>query len=96
VDSSIIIIECEKSLVDLTKFDGLFFLHKVYKMPYSIRKVPNRKCYRVTNRKTKRVVAKCTSKEKARKQVRLLYGIENNRVFAKKVRARRITQRKMK
>lgn len=65
-------------------------------MPYSIRKVPRRRCYRVTNRKSKKVMAKCTSKEKAKKQVRLLLGLENNRAFAKKVRARRITQRKRK
>jgi len=65
-------------------------------MPYSIRKVPNKRCYRVTNRKSKKVMAKCTSKDNAKKQVRLLLGIENNRTFAKKVRARRITQRKMK
>lgn len=65
-------------------------------MPYSIRKVPRRRCYRVTNRKSKKVMARCTSKEKAKKQVRLLLGLENNRVFAKKVRARRITQRKRK
>jgi len=41
-------------------------------------------------------MAKCTSKDNAKKQVRLLLGIENNRTFANKVRARRITQRKMK
>ena len=67
-----------------------------YIMPYTIRKVPNKRCYRVTNRKSKQIMAKCTSKDKAKKQVRLLLGIENNRTFAKKVRARRITQRKMK
>ena len=41
-------------------------------MPYTIRKVRNKKCYRVTTSKTKRVLAKCTTMEKAKKQVRLL------------------------
>lgn len=63
-------------------------------MPYSVRKVPNKRCYRVTNRKSKRVMSKCTSKLRAEKQVRLLYGIENSRKFAKQVRTTRLTQRK--
>jgi len=33
------------------------------------------------HRKTKRVLAKCTSKTKAKKQVRLLYAIDNNPDF---------------
>ena len=45
-------------------------------MPYTIRKVPNKSCYRVTNRKTRRVFAKCTTKARAKKQVRLLNAIE--------------------
>lgn len=50
-------------------------------MPYTIRKVRGRPCYRVKNRKTKRVLAKCTSKTKAKKQVRLLYAIDHNPDF---------------
>lgn len=50
-------------------------------MPYSIRKVPNKACYRVTNKKTKKVYAKCSSKKNAEKQVRLLRAIENNKGF---------------
>lgn len=50
-------------------------------MPYTIRKVPRKKCYRVKNMKTRRVHAKCTSKSKAKKQVRLLYAIDNNPNF---------------
>lgn len=50
-------------------------------MPYSIRKVPNKACYRVTNKKTKKVFAKCSSKKNAEKQVRLLRAIENNKGF---------------
>lgn len=50
-------------------------------MPYATRKVPNRKCFKVYNRRTKRVFAKCTSKTKARRQINLLRAIENNRTF---------------
>lgn len=50
-------------------------------MPYDTRKVPNRRCFKVYNRKTKRVFAKCTSKSKARRQINLLRAIENNRTF---------------
>ena len=51
-------------------------------MPYTMRKVPNKKnCYKVYNRKTKRVFAKCTTKEKAQKQMKLLRAIENNKNF---------------
>lgn len=50
-------------------------------MPYSIKKVPNKSCYKVYNKKTKRVSAKCTSKSRAQKQVRLLSAIEYNKDF---------------
>lgn len=50
-------------------------------MPYTIRKVAKQPCYRVTNRRTKRVFAKCTTLEKAKKQLRLLNAIENNKNF---------------
>jgi len=46
-----------------------------------MRKVPNKKCYRVTNRRTKRVMSKCTTKERAKKQLRLLRAIQNNKNF---------------
>jgi hypothetical protein len=51
-----------------------------------MRKVPNKMCYRVSNKKTKRVMAKCTTKERATRQMRLLRGIQNNKKFAKQVR----------
>ena len=63
-------------------------------MPYTIRKVRNKKCYRVTTSKTKRVLAKCTTMEKAKKQVRLLRALEVNKEFAKKVRATRKKRKK--
>jgi len=50
-------------------------------MPYQSRKVPKKNCYRVTNRKTKRVFAKCSTKENAKKQLRLLRAIEYNKNF---------------
>jgi len=50
-------------------------------MPYSIRKLPNKSCYKVYNKKTKRVSSKCTSKSRAKKQVRLLSAIEYNKKF---------------
>lgn len=50
-------------------------------MPYSVRKVPNRKCYKVFNKSNKRVFSKCTSIKKAKKQMRLLYAIQNNPKF---------------
>lgn len=46
-------------------------------MPYKIRKMPNRRCYRVYNSETKYVYAKCTSKKKAEAQVRLLESVKN-------------------
>lgn len=54
-------------------------------MPYLIRKVNNKSCYRVSKKsktsKKKRVFSKCTSMENAKKQIRLLSAIENNRNF---------------
>lgn len=50
-------------------------------MPYTIRKVTRKSCFRVSNRKTKHVFARCTTRTRAQKQVRLLRAIENNRNF---------------
>ncbi len=63
-------------------------------MPYSMRKVPRKNCYRVRNTKTKKVMAKCTTKELATRQMRLLRGIQNSRKFAKQVRKGRAQTRK--
>ena len=60
-------------------------------MPYSVRKVPNKKCYRVSNKKTKKVFAKCTSKKNATRQMRLLRAIENNKNFKPNGRRNRTT-----
>lgn len=47
-------------------------------MPYAIRKVPGKKCFKVVNKDTGRVLAKCTSKEKAEKQIAYLHSVEGN------------------
>ncbi len=44
-------------------------------MPYTLRKMPKKKCYRVYNRDTKRIFSKCTSKTRAKKQLRLLRSL---------------------
>ena len=45
-------------------------------MPFEIRKLPNRNCYRIRNSKTGQIHAKCSSYENAQAQLRLLRGIE--------------------
>lgn len=57
-------------------------------MPYYTRKVRNKPCYRVSNRKTKRVFAKCTTKKRAVKQMRLLRALEVNPKFREKLNKR--------
>ena len=55
-------------------------------MPYSYLKVRNKNCFKVFNKKTKKVYSKCTTRDKAKRQIRLLKAIENNSDFAKKIR----------
>jgi hypothetical protein len=50
-------------------------------MPYTIRKVPNKKCYTVKKRGMPHKFSKCTSFKKAKKQIRLLNAIEHNPSF---------------
>lgn len=51
-------------------------------MPYKSRKVRNKNCYKVyKNDKTKKVFAKCATKENAKKQMRLLRAIQSNKNF---------------
>lgn len=68
-------------------------LYLYYRMPYTIRKVRNKNCYSVRTTKSKRVMAKCSTKENAKKQVRLLRAMEVNKDFARKVRATRKRKR---
>lgn len=46
-------------------------------MPYSIRKIPNKNCYQVKNIETGKIHAKCTTREKAIAQEKLLRAIEH-------------------
>jgi hypothetical protein len=50
-------------------------------MPYKVRKLTKKNCYKMYNIDTKRVYAKCTTKEKAKKQLRLLNAIKYNKNF---------------
>lgn len=59
-------------------------------MPYAIRKMPNRNCYKVFNKNTKKVFSRCTSMEMAQKQLRLLRGLQNNPKFRNAIRKRTI------
>jgi len=54
-------------------------------MPYKMRKVSNKNCYKVYNVKTRKVYAKCTSKSKAKKQMQLLRAIQYGFVPKKRV-----------
>lgn len=53
-----------------------------------MRKVPKKRCYRVTNTHSKKIMARCTSKVKAEKQMRLLRAILNNKKFVLRPRSR--------
>ena len=59
-------------------------------MPYIIRRTPKtKKCYQVLNTKTRRVFSRCSTKENAAKQLRLLRAIQYNKKFV----LRKITRR---
>jgi hypothetical protein len=58
-------------------------------MPYSIRKVNKKPCYRVYNTKTKKVFSKCSSKANVVRQLKLLRAIQNNKSFIPNGRTRR-------
>lgn len=61
-------------------------------MPYLSRKVRGQNCWSVRNKYTKKVFAKCSTKENAQKQMRLLRAIEYNKSF--KLRNRRTMRQK--
>jgi len=63
-------------------------------MPYVLRKMPNQSCYRVYNRRTKKVMAKCSSLENAERQIRLLRAIEYGNFRPTGQRAARATRRR--
>ncbi len=53
-------------------------------MPYTIRKVRNKDCYRVKNKETNAIKAYCTTKKKAEAQVRLLESLKKKEKKNKK------------
>jgi len=63
-------------------------------MPYVLRKMPNQSCYRVYNRRTKKVMAKCSSLENAERQMRLLRAIEYGNFKPTGKPARGVTRRR--
>jgi hypothetical protein len=65
-------------------------------MPYSTRKVRGKNCYKVYNKKTKRVFSQCATKENAAKQIRLLRAMEFNKDFVPRGKMRGITYKKSK
>lgn len=71
-------------------------------MPYVIRKVKNKTCYKLINKKNKHVFSKCTSLKNAKKQMRLLNALKYNKTFTpysknpKKTQKNKINLRKTK
>jgi hypothetical protein len=65
-------------------------------MPYAIRKVRNKSCYKVYNKTTKHAFAKCTTKKRAEKQLRLLRAIEGNKNFVPLAQSARRTRKNRK
>lgn len=68
---------------------------RIYIMPYSMRKVPRKNCYRVSKRyskklaktrKTRKVFSKCATRDNAIKQMRLLRALEFNKDFVPNAR----------
>lgn len=58
-------------------------------MPYKIRKVNKQNCYKVYNAKTKRIYAKCSTLENAKKQMKFLQAYKNNPNFRKTMKLKR-------
>ena len=63
-------------------------------MPYDYRIVPDTDCYEVFNVSSGKVFAKCTTKELAESQLRLLRGIEANPSFRRQIKERRLAAKK--
>ena len=61
-------------------------------MPYVLRKVRGKNCYSVRNKRTKRAFSKCTTKEKAKKQLRLLRAIIYNKSFKLRKQSKKQTR----
>jgi hypothetical protein len=50
-------------------------------MPYKMRKTNKKNCYRVYNSKTKKTFSKCSTRDNALKQLRLLRALQFNKKF---------------
>ena len=50
-------------------------------MPYKLRKTKNKNCYTVYNAVTKRKFSKCSTRENALKQLKLLRALQFNKNF---------------
>jgi hypothetical protein len=51
-------------------------------MPYGIRKLTRKpNCFKVFNKKTKKIFSKCSTNENAKKQLKLLRAIRYNKKF---------------
>jgi len=62
-------------------------------MPYILKKVRGKNCWQVRNKYTKKVFSKCSDKENAMSQIRLLRAIEFNKSFKLKPKGSRKTKR---
>jgi hypothetical protein len=62
-------------------------------MPYTVRKLPHKSCYRITNTKTKKVFARCSTKKNAESQLRLLRAMEYNKGFVFQKEKRRVPKK---
>ncbi len=63
-------------------------------MPYKLRKVRGKSCYKVYNTTTKKVFSKCTDEESAKRQMRLLRALQNSKTFVPNARSRSNKTRK--
>ena len=65
-------------------------------MPYIIRKVRNKDCYKVVNKTNDRIHAKCSTLENAKKQKRLLDAIDHGFKLGKSSKKRSVKKRSKK
>jgi hypothetical protein len=68
-------------IIYITYLLRTYFILLIYIMPYTSRKVRGKACYRVYNRKTRKVFSKCATAENAKKQMKLLRAIKYNKNF---------------
>lgn len=64
-------------------------------MPYKTRKVRGKSCYKVYNLDNKRVFSRCTRKQNATKQMKLLRALQFNKKFVPNSKFRKNKTRKI-